>query len=86
MSSASICPIPRRRRSCPTSLSGEEVARLINASGSLFQRTLLMVLYGTGMRRSELARVKIDHIDSQRMIIHVVVDGKGAYRGPGTCP
>ena len=28
------------------------------------------------MRRSELARVKIAHIDSQRMIIHVV-DGKG---------
>ena len=34
------------------------------------------VLYGTGMRRAELARVKIAHIDSQRMIIHVV-DGKG---------
>ena len=28
------------------------------------------------MRRSELARVKIAHIDSQRMILHVV-DGKG---------
>ena len=35
-----------------------------------------MVLYGTGMRRAELARLKIAHIDSQRMIIHVV-DGKG---------
>ena len=35
-----------------------------------------MVLYGTGMRRSELAPLKIGHIDSQRMIIHVV-DGKG---------
>src|SRR6185437_11469931 len=53
-----------------------EVTRLINASSGLFQRTLLMVLYGTGMRRSELVRVKIDHIDSQRMIIHVI-DGKG---------
>ncbi|MGO9435060.1 MAG: hypothetical protein ACLP00_12330 [Terracidiphilus sp.] len=28
------------------------------------------------MRRSEVARLKIAHIDSQRMIIHVV-DGKG---------
>jgi integrase len=26
-----------------------------------------MVLYGTGMRRSELARLKIAHIDSQRI-------------------
>jgi site-specific recombinase XerD len=35
-----------------------------------------MVLYGTGMRRAEIARLKIADIDSQRMILHVV-DGKG---------
>jgi integrase/recombinase XerD len=69
-------PYPKTRKKLPNILSQEEVARLINASTSLFQRTLLMVLYGTGMRRSELARLKIAHIDSQRMIIHVV-DGKG---------
>ena len=40
------------RRKLPNILSREEVARLIDASNSLFQRTLLMVLYGTGMRRS----------------------------------
>jgi site-specific recombinase XerD len=69
-------PYPKTRKKLPNILSQEEVARLINASTNLFQRTLLMVLYGTGMRRSELARLKISHIDSQRMIIHVV-DGKG---------
>jgi site-specific recombinase XerD len=69
-------PYPKTRKKLPNILSQEEVARLINASTNLFQRTLLMVLYGTGMRRSELARLKIAHIDSQRMIIHVV-DGKG---------
>ena len=60
----------------PNILSREEVTRLIDASDSLFQRTLLMVLYGTGMRRSELARLKINDVDSQRMIIRVV-NGKG---------
>jgi integrase/recombinase XerD len=69
-------PYPKSPKKLPEILSQEEVARLIDASTSLFQRTLLMVLYGTGMRRSELARVKIAHIDSQRMVIHVV-DGKG---------
>jgi hypothetical protein len=29
-------------------LSREEVSRLINAAGTLFRRTLLMTLYGTG--------------------------------------
>ena len=69
-------PYPKVRRKLPNILSREEVARLIEASSSLFQRTLLMVLYGTGMRRAEIARLKIGDIDSQRMIIHVV-NGKG---------
>jgi len=69
-------PYPKVRRKLPNILSQEEVTRLINASNGLFERTLLMVLYGTGMRRAELARLKIADIDSQRMILHVV-DGKG---------
>jgi site-specific recombinase XerD len=36
-----------------------------------------MTLYGTGMRRCELAHLKVGDIDSQRMIIRVVA-GKGA--------
>src|SRR5215469_3021305 len=69
-------PYPRVPKKLPSILSREEVARLINASGTLFHRTLLMVLYGTGMRRSEAARLKLTDIDSQRMIIRVV-EGKG---------
>ena len=69
-------PYPQDRRRLPTVLSREEVSRLINAAGNLFRRTLLMTLYGTGMRRSELARLKVSDIDSQRMIIRVVA-GKG---------
>jgi site-specific recombinase XerD len=69
-------PYPKIRRKLPKILSLEEVARLIDASSGLFERTLLMVLYGTGMRRAEIARLKIVDIDSQRMVLHVV-NGKG---------
>jgi site-specific recombinase XerD len=69
-------PYPKDQRRLPTVLSREEVSRLINAAGTLFRRTLLMTLYGTGMRRSEVARLKVNDIDSQRMIIRVVA-GKG---------
>jgi integrase len=69
-------PYPRDRRRLPTVLSREEVTRLIDAAGTLFRRTLLMTLYATGMRRSELARLKVSDIDGQRMIIRVV-EGKG---------
>src|ERR1039458_5106093 len=69
-------PYPQDRRPLPTVLSREEVEGLINAAGTLFPRTLLVALYANGMRRSQLARLKVNDIDSQRMIIRVV-QGKG---------
>ena len=47
-------PYPKHHRRLPTVLSLEEVGRLINAAGNLLQRALLMTLYGTGVRRTEL--------------------------------
>jgi integrase/recombinase XerD len=73
-------PYPQDQRRLPTVLSREEVSRLINAAGTLFRRTLLMTLYGTGMRRSELAHLKVGDIDSQRMIIRVVKGKRGKDR------
>jgi integrase/recombinase XerD len=71
-------PYPKYTRPLPTVLSKEEVARLINAAGNLTHRTLLMTLYGTGMRRAEVKQLKVHHIDSSRMMIHVEC-GKGGY-------
>ena len=73
-------PYPQDQRRLPTVLSREEVPRLINAGGTLFRRTLLMTLYGTGMRCSELAHLKVGDIDSQRMIIRVVAGKRGKDR------
>jgi integrase/recombinase XerD len=73
-------PYPQDQRRLPTVLSQEEVSRLINAAGTLFRRTLLMTLYGTGMRRSELAHLKVGDIDSQRMIIRVVAGKRSKDR------
>src|SRR5215472_10283506 len=69
-------PYPREEERLPTVLSLDEIARLINASGNLFRRALLMTVYRTGMRRSEVVRLRVSDIDSQRMIIRVV-QGRG---------
>ncbi len=69
-------PYPKKVLHLPTILSQEEVARLIDAARTPHQRILLMTLYATGVRRAELARLKIHDIDSQRMVIHVQ-GGKG---------
>jgi len=69
-------PYPKKTLHLPTILSQEEVARLIDAAWPPFHRTLLMALYATGLRRAELARLKVSDVDSKRMVIHVR-SGKG---------
>jgi integrase/recombinase XerD len=69
-------PYPKKAHRLPTILSLEEVARLIDAALTPFHHTLLMTLYGSGVRNAELTRLKVTDIDSQRMVIHVQ-GGKG---------
>ena len=56
----------------PTVLSQEEVVRLIEAAPSRLYRILLVLLYATGARRAEAARIKVEDIDSQRMVSRVI--------------
>ena len=69
-------PFPKSPRRLPVVLSVEEVTRLIDAARNLYHRTLLMTLYSTAVRRSELCRLKVTDIDSQRMMIRIH-QGKG---------
>ena len=51
-------PFPKCPKRLPTVLSPDEVSRLIDGARNLYHRTLLMTLYSTGMRRSELCHFK----------------------------
>ena len=73
---AEYIPFPKSRKRLPTVLSPEEVTRLIDAACNLYHRTLLMTLYSTAVRRAELCRLKVQDIDSQRMMIRIN-QGKG---------
>jgi integrase/recombinase XerD len=64
-------PYPKKNHCLPTILSQEEVARLIDAAGTPFHRTLLITLYATGLRCAELTRLKVSDVDSKRMVIRV---------------
>lgn len=69
-------PYPKKRLHLPVILSQDEVSRLIESALIPFHRTILVTLYATGVRRAELANLKINDIDSQRMVVHVL-GGKG---------
>jgi integrase/recombinase XerD len=70
-------PLVRAPKKLPVVLSQEEVVRLIEAAPNLHYRTLLMLLYATGLRRAEAVRLKISDIDTSLMLIHVH-QGKGS--------
>jgi len=69
-------PFPKSPRRLPVVLDPEEVTRLINSARNLFHRTILMTLYSTAVRRSELCSLKVTDIDSKRMMIRIN-QGKG---------
>jgi site-specific recombinase XerD len=69
-------PFPKRQRRLPTILDQQEVARLIDSASNLMHRTMMMMLYATGLRRAEMCHLKVSDIDSKRMVIHVR-EGKG---------
>lgn len=50
---------------------------MIEAAPNLMHRTILMVLFATGIRRTEASLLKVSDVDSERMVIHVR-QGKGS--------
>lgn len=64
-------PYPKREKRLPVVLSKEEVLRLFSSVRNLKHRTVLMTLYATGMRVSEVTHLRVDDIDSNRMVIRV---------------
>lgn len=70
--------IPRRGRSGkrPGVLNRQEVDRLLEAPRNLKHRALLTMTYGSGLRVSEVVRVKIADIDRGRLMLRVE-QGKG---------
>ena len=69
-------PYPKTPRRLPVILTREEAVRLINSASNLFHRAMLMTAYSTGMRRAEICRLKVEDIDSDRMLIRIR-QGKG---------
>lgn len=66
---------PRKREKLPKVISLEEVKKMIETTTNIKHKCILSLLYSAGLRRSELLNLKIENIDSKRMIINIK-DGK----------
>lgn len=69
-------PRQKKRKTIPKVLTREEVFSIMESCENIKHKAILMMLYSAGLRVSEAAALKIQHIDSKTM--RVFVDcGKG---------
>lgn len=61
----------RKSYSLPNYLTKEEVRKLIAKVENIKHRCIIKLLYGSGLRLSELLHLKVSDIDSKSMIIHI---------------
>ena len=73
-------PYPKRQKPLPIILSQEETSRLIACARNLFHRAMILTMYAAGLRRSELCRLKVSNIDSQRMMLRIELSKGGVDR------
>lgn len=62
---------PRKESHLPTVLTPAEVQTMLSRTANLKHRCILMTIYSGGLRRSELILLKVEDIDSKRMLIKI---------------
>lgn len=69
-------PRQKKRHTLPDVLTREEVSSIIESCNNIKHKAMLMVVYSSGLRVSEAAALKMQHIDSKNMRVFVEC-GKG---------
>ena len=69
-------PRPKTVKPLPKVLSEEDVTKILNSVTNQKHRTILYVVYSSGLRVSEVVSLKVSDIDSNRMTIFIK-DSKG---------
>jgi site-specific recombinase XerD len=64
-------PRPRKEHKLPMVLSEEEVLKILEEVKNPKHRALLMLIYSSGLRVSEIVRLRIEDIDKDRGLLHI---------------
>jgi site-specific recombinase XerD len=67
---------PMREYRLPAVLSQEEVLKIFEAASNLKHRLMLMLIYASGLRRSELLNLQVGDVDINRCMV-LIRGGKG---------
>lgn len=69
-------PRPKKQEKLPDILSQKEVLAIFKSVNNIKHKALLVLTYSAGLRVSEVVSLRVEDIDSNRMLIHVR-QGKG---------
>jgi integrase/recombinase XerD len=69
-------PRPRKQEKLPEVLSQQDVAKILSNITNTKHKAILFLVYSAGLRVSEVVNLKVQDIDSKRMLVHVK-QGKG---------
>lgn len=69
-------PYPKKARRLPVIPSRDEVTQFLGSIKNLKHRAMLTTTYACGLRCAEVTHLRVENIDSQRMLLHVQ-QGKG---------
>jgi integrase/recombinase XerD len=69
-------PYAKQPKKLPVVLSQEEVRRVLEAIKNEKHRLLVMLMYAAGLRVTEAVSLRVEDVDSKRMLLHIV-QGKG---------
>jgi site-specific recombinase XerD len=64
-------PCPKEEKTLPVVLSRDEVGQFLAAAPRLKSKTMLTTAYAAGLRVSELVALRVEDIDSRRMLLRV---------------
>ena len=67
---------PQKKKQLPKVISKEEIGDLIQNTNNIKHKCIISLLYSAGLRRGELLNLKLEDIDSKRMVI-TINGGKG---------
>jgi site-specific recombinase XerD len=64
-------PRPKRNKTLPVILTKEEISRMINSISNIKHKLILKILYGCGLRVSEIINLKREDINFKEGLMHI---------------
>ena len=69
-------PNPKRNKTIPVILTKEEIKSMIDSTSNIKHRLIIKVLYGCGLRVSEITNLRKDDLNFNEKLMHICL-GKG---------